>query len=81
VGEAFAAPSASRVTAEGATLGLHAYVEGGLPLVRAREELVRDFERAYVAHMLERHGGNVRRAAAAAGVAHRYFQLLKSRLT
>lgn len=80
VGEAFSTTS-EQPTTEGFSLGLRAYVEGGLPLVRAREELVRDFERAYVAHMLERHGGNVRRAAAAAGVAHRYFQLLKSRIT
>jgi len=81
MGEAFAAPADNdRARAESGA-GIRAYVEGNLPLVRAREELVRDFERAYVAHMLERHGGNVRRAAVAAGVAHRYFQLLKSRLT
>lgn len=79
VGEAFARtePRASLPT----EAGLEAYLEGNLPLVRAREHLVRDFERAYVARMLERHGGNVRRAAQAAGVAHRYFQVLKSKVT
>ncbi len=50
-----------------------------LPLPRARAELVEDFERRYVERVLERHGGNVSRAAAASGIALRYFQLLKAR--
>jgi hypothetical protein len=29
--------------------------------------------------MLEQHGGNVRKAAEASGVAHRYFQFLRAR--
>ncbi len=80
MGEAFASPPTNRAGVA-PSAGLRSYLEGNLPLVRAREELVRDFERAYVTHMLDRNGGNVRRAAAAAGVAHRYFQLLKSRVT
>jgi DNA-binding NtrC family response regulator len=50
-----------------------------LPLARARERVVADFERRYVTRLLAAHGGNVRKAAAAAGVARRYFQILKSR--
>jgi DNA-binding NtrC family response regulator len=51
----------------------------GLPLPRARAEIVEEFERRYVARALEMHGGNVSRAAAASGVALRYFQLLKAK--
>jgi DNA-binding NtrC family response regulator len=47
----------------------------------ARERLLAVFERQYVARMLKRQGGNVSRAAAAAGVARRYFQILRARHT
>jgi DNA-binding NtrC family response regulator len=50
-----------------------------LALPRARELVVDEFERAYIAHILERHGGNVTRAAAASGIARRYFQVLRAR--
>jgi DNA-binding NtrC family response regulator len=50
-----------------------------LPLPRAREKLVDAFERAYVARILAEHGGNVARAAAASGLALRYFQVLRAR--
>jgi transcriptional regulator with GAF, ATPase, and Fis domain len=52
-----------------------------LPLPRARAEVVREFERRYLVRVLDRHGGNVSRAAAAAGIALRYFQLLRARRT
>lgn len=51
-----------------------------LPLTEARQLVVADFERRYVEDALARTGGSVARAAAAAGVALRYFQLLKARL-
>ncbi|HEY8073670.1 MAG TPA: sigma 54-interacting transcriptional regulator [Labilithrix sp.] len=51
----------------------------GLPLVQARERLVREFEARYVAHVLAQHGGNVTRAAEASGVARRHFQRVKKR--
>jgi DNA-binding NtrC family response regulator len=51
-----------------------------LPLIEARAKVVNDFERRYLAKVLEQHGGNVSRAAAASGVARRYFQLLRARL-
>lgn len=50
-----------------------------LPFPRARELVLERFERLYVERMLERHLGNVSRAAEAAGIARRYFQIVKSR--
>jgi DNA-binding NtrC family response regulator len=50
-----------------------------LPFARARERLVADFERRYVAGLVAMHGGNVSRAAAASGLALRYFQLMRAR--
>ena len=51
-----------------------------LPLARARERIVQTFERRYVEAVLADHGGNVSRAAAASGLARRYFQMLKARM-
>ncbi|HTQ43310.1 MAG TPA: sigma 54-interacting transcriptional regulator [Polyangiaceae bacterium] len=53
----------------------------GLPLPLARAEVVDEFERRYVERVLEQHGGNVSKAAAASGIALRYFQLIKARRT
>jgi len=50
-----------------------------LPLARARQILVDEFERRYIERVLEAHGGNVSRAARASGVARRYFQVIKAR--
>ena len=51
----------------------------GLPLADARQKLVEEFEERYVQRILDEHRGNVTRAAAAAGVARRHLQRLKSR--
>lgn len=51
-----------------------------LPLGEARQKVVEEFERRYVERMLESHRGNVTRAAESAGVARRYFQILKARV-
>ena len=51
----------------------------GLPLPRARAMLVDEFERRYIERVLEAQGGNVARAAAASGLARRYFQLLRAK--
>ena len=51
----------------------------GLSLARGRARVVAEFERRYVQHLLEVHRGNVSRAAAASGLARRYFQQLKAR--
>jgi len=50
-----------------------------MPLTRAREVVVGEFERRYVARVLARYGGNVARAASASGIARRYFQILRAR--
>jgi two-component system, NtrC family, response regulator HydG len=52
----------------------------GLPLPRARQRIVEEFERRYVERVVEAHGGNVSRAAAASGIGHRYFQKIRARL-
>jgi DNA-binding NtrC family response regulator len=52
-----------------------------LPLVRAREQVVEEFERQYVERVLAAHGGSVVKAAAASGLARRYFQLLRVKRT
>lgn len=50
-----------------------------LPLPRARQRMVSEFERLYVEHILSKHNGHIARAAAASGIALRYFQLLRAR--
>jgi DNA-binding NtrC family response regulator len=50
-----------------------------LPLPRARQRVVDAFERRYVERVLAKHGGNVTRAAAASGIARRYFYDLRKR--
>jgi DNA-binding NtrC family response regulator len=51
----------------------------GLPLAVARQLVIDEFERRYLEHALNRHGGVVTAAAAAAGVARRHFHRLLSR--
>jgi DNA-binding NtrC family response regulator len=51
----------------------------GLPLSQSRDLIVEEFERRYLSKQLARHEGNATNAAKAAGVARRYFQLLRSR--
>jgi len=53
-------------------------LERDLPIAQAREELVLLFERRYVDRVLRRYG-NVRAAAAASGLALRYFRTLKAK--
>jgi DNA-binding NtrC family response regulator len=50
-----------------------------MPLVRARERVVQEFERRYLERALTKQNGNVLRAAAASGVARRYFQILRAK--
>jgi transcriptional regulator with GAF, ATPase, and Fis domain len=50
-----------------------------MPYARAREHVIASFEREYVRELVEKHGGNVSHAAAASGLALRYFQLLRAR--
>jgi DNA-binding NtrC family response regulator len=50
-----------------------------LPFVEARSRLVAEFERRYVARVLEVHGGDAAKAAAASGIGRRYFQVLRAK--
>jgi DNA-binding NtrC family response regulator len=51
----------------------------GLPLLAARRKVVAEFHARYVEKVLSEHGGSVAHAAAASGIARRYFQLLRAR--
>ena len=59
------------------------FIEGvlamDLPLPRARDLVATDFERRYVERVFAAHGGHVGRAAAASGLARRYFQTLRAK--
>jgi two-component system, NtrC family, response regulator HydG len=50
-----------------------------LPFTEARQRVLDEFERLYVERVLEKHGGSVVRAAAASGIARRYFQIVRAR--
>jgi len=54
-------------------------LEQDLPFTSARDLVATEFERGYVQRVLDQHGGNVSRAAAASGLARRYFQILRAR--
>lgn len=58
---------------------LEKILESDMPFSRARAAALVEFERRYVARVLARHGGHVGRAAAASGIARRYFQVLRGR--
>jgi DNA-binding NtrC family response regulator len=51
-----------------------------LSLPSARQRVIEELERRYVERIVAMHGGNVSRAAAASGLAHRYFQKLRAKL-
>ena len=58
---------------------LEAVLSRDLPLSQARQLVVDEFERRYLTRVLDAHDGNVTHAARAAGVARRYFRLLKNK--
>jgi DNA-binding NtrC family response regulator len=60
-------------------VALEKILESDMPFSRARAAALAEFERRYVARVLARHGGHVGRAAAASGIARRYFQVLRGR--
>jgi DNA-binding NtrC family response regulator len=67
----------------GMTETLKEWAEGSLardePFPVARKHLVDAFEGHYLEELLKRHGGDTSKAAAAAGVARRYLQVLLAR--
>ena len=70
-------------SASGSQRGDHLEIDDvlgmNLPYPKARREILDSFVRRYVARALESSGGNVAQAAAASGIARRYFQLLRDR--
>jgi DNA-binding NtrC family response regulator len=58
---------------------LEVVLDEGLPFPTARQKVQAEFERRYVERVLAQHGGNVTRAAAASGIALRYFQSVRAR--
>ena len=78
-GRPSAPPPPSTPTSSGDDF-VDAVLERDLPLPRARQEVVDEFERRYVARVLDKHGGNVTRAANASGIARRYFYAIKNRV-
>jgi DNA-binding NtrC family response regulator len=50
-----------------------------LPFTEARDRLLEEFERRFVERLLEAHGGDLAKAAAASGIGRRYFQKLRAR--
>jgi hypothetical protein len=50
-----------------------------LPFPRARDRILAEFESRYVERVLAEHGGVVARAAAASGIARRYFNIIRAR--
>lgn len=73
------APTSRAGVAPSRPTTLERYCDVEQPYVRAKEELIRAFEREYVEAMMRHHGGNTQRAAAASGLALRYFQLLRAK--
>jgi transcriptional regulator with GAF, ATPase, and Fis domain len=73
-------PSPSANVVAGDDDFVHRVLEQDLPLPRARQEVVDEFERRYVERVLTKHGGNVTRAAHASGIARRYFYAIKNRV-
>jgi two-component system, NtrC family, response regulator HydG len=60
-------------------LEIAAVLAMNLPFTKARRMVLESFIRRYVARALGAHAGNVAQAAAASGIARRYFQLLRER--
>jgi len=55
-------------------------VEQNLTLAEARDHILREFERQYVIHLLDLHGGDATRAAAASGIGERYLRMIRARI-
>jgi DNA-binding NtrC family response regulator len=74
-----AAPPAPSAPSPNAVGEVSAPIDLGRPFIEAREELLARFERAYLEAMLARHGGNISRAARAAGLDRMHFKRLLQR--
>ncbi len=63
----------------GLVLGFRDLVVALPPFAEAKDEVLARFSSAYVTYAVAAHGGHVARAAAASGLAPRYFNLLRAR--
>jgi len=54
-------------------------ISQGAPFAVARQRVLEHFERTFIQHVLDVHGGHVGRASAASGIGRRYFQKIRSR--
>jgi DNA-binding NtrC family response regulator len=73
-----APPSGAPASAAGGD-AIERVLDAKLPFVEARTRLVSEFERRYVARVLDLHGGDIAKAAAASGIGRRYFQVLRAK--
>jgi DNA-binding NtrC family response regulator len=62
-----------------ATASVDGNVDLSRPFIEAREDLLGRFEKSYLEAMLTRHGGNISRAARAAGLDRMHFKRLLAR--
>jgi DNA-binding NtrC family response regulator len=69
----------SSSTAEPMSDAIEEALARDLPLPQTRQLVSDELEHRYVKRVLARHGGNITRAAAASGLAVRYFRLLRNR--
>jgi len=79
LGDVDAEPRATPVAAALDSKSFERVLDLDLSFSEARARVVSEFERFFVERVLAKHDGNVSRAAAASGIARRYFQILRTR--
>lgn len=79
VGSRHASPEVSSPEALGIDLGFKDILLAAHPFAKAKQVVLDRFATAYVTWTVATHGGHVARAAAASGLAPRYFNLLRAR--
>jgi transcriptional regulator with GAF, ATPase, and Fis domain len=73
-------PTSQRATTEARNVGgASQAVEEGLPFKEAKQQVIDQFEGAYLKALLDRHGGNVTRSAQAAGLTRYHLRELAKR--
>jgi transcriptional regulator with GAF, ATPase, and Fis domain len=79
-GPASSSPPSARASADSASSLFDEVLAKNLPLPRARQLVLDEFERLYVDDVLAKHDGNVTRAAQASGIARRHFYTIRTRV-
>ena len=75
-----AAPSSVNAPARAAEDYIDLIVAKNFVLAEARDKVTREFESRYVDRLLQLHGGDVARAAAASGIGERYLRVIRARV-